>query len=145
MSEAVRRVQSDSPWEGAFGHARAVAAGDRVLVAGTLPFTGTVLHGEGDPYEQALAAFRQGLDALREFGLGAESVIRTRMYLTHVRDVDAVGRAHKELFDAVRPAATMVVVSGCVDPRVLVQVELEAFRDSATPGSAPRAPEGDPR
>ncbi|WP_432096649.1 RidA family protein [Streptomyces sp. bgisy100] len=132
MSDAVQRVQSDSPWEETIGFARAVAAGDRVLVSGTMPFTGRVLHGEGDPYEQAKAAFRNALTALEKFGLGAESVIRTRMYLTHARDVDAVGRAHQELFDAVRPAATLVVVSGFVDSRVLVEVEVEAFRGASS-------------
>ncbi|KAK1178492.1 RidA family protein [Streptomyces sp. NBS 14/10] len=126
--EPVRRVQADSPWEETIGFARAVAAGDRVLVAGTMPLVGGVLQGEGDPYEQTLAAFRNALDALRKFDLGVESVIRTRMYLTHARDVDEVGRAHKELFNAVRPAATLVVVSGFVDSRVLVEVEVEAFR-----------------
>ncbi|MDX3093718.1 RidA family protein [Streptomyces sp. ME01-24h] len=125
---AVRRVQSDSPWEEQFGFARGVEAGDRVLVGGTMPFVGTMLYGEGDPYEQARTAFTNALATLAEFGLGAESVVRTRMYLTHARDVDAVGRAHKEFFDAVRPAATVVVVSGFVDSRVLVEVELEAFR-----------------
>ncbi|MEU1554441.1 RidA family protein [Streptomyces scabiei] len=127
-SDAVRRVQSGSPWEESFGFARAVAAGDRVLVAGTTAFRGEVLHGEGDPYEQAKAAFTHAVEALGEFGLGAESVIRTRMYLTHMRDVEAVGRAHKEIFDPVRPAATLLVVEGFVDPRILVEVEIEAFR-----------------
>ncbi|MEU6378004.1 RidA family protein [Streptomyces sp. NPDC046909] len=128
MSDAVRRVQSGSPWEESFGFARAVAAGDRVLVAGTTSFKGQVLYGEGDPYEQARVAFTSAVEAIGEFGLGVESVIRTRMYLTHARDVDDVGRAHKELFDTVRPAATLLVVDGFVDPRILVEVELEAFR-----------------
>ncbi|MET7380058.1 RidA family protein [Streptomyces sp. NPDC005526] len=127
-SEAVRRVQSGSPWEENFGFARAVAAGDRVLVAGTTAFRGRVLYGEGDPYEQAKVAFAGALEAIAEFGLGPESVLRTRMYLTHLRDVDEVGRAHKELFDSVRPASTLLVVEGFVDPRILVEVELEAFR-----------------
>ncbi|WP_055491804.1 RidA family protein [Streptomyces sp. TP-A0356] len=127
-SEAVRRVQSGNPWEDSFGFARAVAAGDRVLVAGTTAFRGPVLYGEGDPYEQAKVAFTTAVEAIGEFGLGVESVIRTRMYLAHPRDVDEVGRAHKELFDSVRPAATLLVVDGFVDPRVLVSVELEAFR-----------------
>ncbi|MGQ4419845.1 RidA family protein [Streptomyces sp. SAS_269] len=131
-SEAVRRVQSASPWEESFGFARAVAAGDRVLVAGTTSFKGTVLYGEGDPYEQAKVAFTSALEAIGEFGLGVGSVLRTRMYLTHVRDVDAVGRAHKEFFDSVRPAATLLVVEGFVDPRILVEVELEAFRGAVT-------------
>ncbi|MFF4797526.1 RidA family protein [Streptomyces sp. NPDC001351] len=127
-SEAVRRVQSGSPWEESFGFARAVAAGDRVLVAGTTSFKGSVLYGEGDPYEQAKVAFTSAIEAIGELGLGVESVIRTRMYLTHARDVDAVGRAHKELFDTVRPVSTLLVVEGFVDPRILVEVELEAFR-----------------
>ncbi|MFG2179675.1 RidA family protein [Streptomyces abikoensis] len=125
---ARRHVQTNSPWEAEIGFARAVAAGDRVHVAGTMPLVNGVLHGEGDPYVQARTAFGNALAALKEFGLGTESVVRTRMYLTHARDVDAVGRAHKELFDVVRPAATMVVVSGFVDSRVLVEVEVEAFR-----------------
>ncbi|MCL3993575.1 RidA family protein [Streptomyces lavenduligriseus] len=127
-SEAVRRVSSGSPWEESFGFARAVAAGDRVLVGGTTSFKGSVLYGEGDPYEQAKVAFTSALEAIAEFGLGIESVIRTRMYLTHARDVDAVGRAHQELFDSVRPVSTLLVVEGFVDPRILVEVELEAFR-----------------
>jgi enamine deaminase RidA (YjgF/YER057c/UK114 family) len=127
-SEAVRRVQSGSPWEESFGFARAVAAGDRVLVGGTTSFKGTVLYGEGDPYEQAKVAFTSAVEAIAEFGLGIESVIRTRMYLTHARDVEAVGRAHQELFDSVRPVTTLLVVEGFVDPRILVEVELEAFR-----------------
>nr|WBO77414.1 RidA family protein [Streptomyces sp. SBE_14.2] len=127
-SEAVRRVQSGSPWEESFGFARAVAAGDRVLVAGTTSFRGEVLYGEGDPYEQAKVAFTSAIEALGEFGLGVESVIRTRMFLTHLRDVDEAGRAHKEFFDAVRPVSTLLVVEGFVDPRILVEVEVEAFR-----------------
>ncbi|MEV5378794.1 MULTISPECIES: Rid family hydrolase [Streptomyces] len=132
MTEAVQRVQSDSPWEEMFGCAHAVAAGDRVLVSGSMPFTGNVLMGEGDPYEQAKAAFGNALAALERFALGPEAVVRTRTYLTHARDVDAVCRAHKEIFDAVRPAATLVVVSGFVDSRVLVEAELEAYRGATS-------------
>ncbi|MEU9448301.1 RidA family protein [Streptomyces sp. NPDC048277] len=127
-SDAVRRVQSGSPWEESFGFARAVAAGDRVVVGGTTSFKGPVLYGEGDPYEQAKVAFTSAVEAIGEFGLDVASVIRTRMYLTHVRDVDAVGRAHKEFFDGVRPVSTLLVVEGFVDPRILVEVELEAYR-----------------
>lgn len=128
MSDAVRRMQSGNPWEESFGFAGAVAAGDRVLVAGRSAFRGRVLYGEGDPYEQAKVAFTSALESIAEFGLGPESVLRTRIYLTHLRDVDEVGRAHKELFDSVRPVSTLLVVEGFVDPRILVEVELEAFR-----------------
>ncbi|MCZ1010481.1 Rid family hydrolase [Streptomyces lydicus] len=125
----IERVRTPNPWEEKIGFARAVAAGDRVLVAGTMPLVDGVLVGEGDPYEQTKAAFTQALDALKPFGLGADAVLRTRVYLTHLRDVDASGRAHRELFEAAPPVSSLVVVSGFVDPRVLVEVELEAFRE----------------
>ncbi|MFD6325611.1 Rid family hydrolase [Streptomyces sp. NPDC058442] len=127
-AEAVRRVRDGSPWADSFGCARAVAAGDRVLVGGTTAFKGDVLYGEGDPYEQARVAFGTALEAIAEFGLGADAVIRTRVYLAHSRDIDAVGRAHKELFDPVRPVTSLLVVEGFMDSRVLVSVEVEAFR-----------------
>jgi enamine deaminase RidA (YjgF/YER057c/UK114 family) len=126
---AVRRETSGSAWEEAIGSARAVAAGDRVIVAGMMPDpSGGAVPGEDEPYEQTLSAFRSALAALEPFGLDAGSVIRTRMYLSHTRDVDEVGRAHRELFGTVRPAATMVVVAGFADSRVLVEVEIEAYR-----------------
>ncbi|MBB1242876.1 RidA family protein [Streptomyces durbertensis] len=124
----VERVQSGSPWEDTIGFARAVAVGDRVLVGGCMAVVDGVLHGEGDPYEQTRTAVSVALSALERFGLTAESVVRTRLYLTHARDVDAVARAHKEVFDAVRPVCTLAVVSGFVDSRVLVEIEVEAFR-----------------
>ncbi|GAA1919826.1 RidA family protein [Streptomyces sodiiphilus] len=124
----VERLPADTPWAQAVGSARAVAAGDRVLVAGTLPVRDGMPPEPGDPYAQARAAFANALRALEPFGLGAEAVVRTRMYLAHVRDVEEVGRAHREVFGETGPAATLVVVSGFVDSRVLVEVELEAFR-----------------
>ncbi|MCQ4045949.1 Rid family hydrolase [Streptantibioticus rubrisoli] len=141
---AVRRVQTDSPWEETIGFARAVAVGDRVLVSGTMPLVKGVLQGEGDPYLQTKAAFANAFAALEPLGLGAADVVRTRMYITHARDVDAAGRAHKELFDDIRPAATLLVVSGFVDSRVLVEVEVEAVRPAARPdGRHADEPSGD--
>ncbi|MEE4541549.1 Rid family hydrolase [Streptomyces sp. V4-01] len=127
-SPEVRRERSDSPWEEAIGAARAVAAGDRVIVAGTKPAPDRIAPGDDEPYQQTLSAFRTALDALEPFGLGADSVIRTRIYLSHARDADEVGRAHRELFGAARPVTTMVLVAGFVDSRVLVEVEIEAYR-----------------
>ncbi|MDB1088640.1 Rid family hydrolase [Streptomyces sp. ACA25] len=133
----IERVRGDSPWEEAIGFAGAVAAGDRVLVAGTMPMADGHPPAPADPYEQARSALVNAVAALKPFGLGAESVIRTRLYVVHARDVDDVARAHKEVFGTIRPAATLLVVSGFVDSRVLVEVELEAYRDpSASPDAA---------
>ncbi|MFJ9640602.1 RidA family protein [Streptomyces sp. NPDC101178] len=125
---SVRRISTGAPWEEKFGYSRAVELPNGlVLVAGCT----SVINGQisaGSPYEQAITSFDVAFAALEQVGLGREDVVRTRMYLTHARDVDEVGRAHKELFDAVRPAASMIIVSGFVDPSLVVEVEIEAYR-----------------
>ncbi|MET3987665.1 RidA family protein [Streptomyces sp. PvR034] len=127
MSE-VRKISSGGPWEEAVGYSRAVALPNGlVLVSGCTSVVGGQI-AAGGPYEQAMNSFKVALDALAQVGLGAEHVVRTRMYLTHARDVEEVGRAHKELFDAVRPAASMLIVSGFIDPSLVVEVEVEAYR-----------------
>ncbi|KOG21014.1 RidA family protein [Streptomyces wedmorensis] len=129
MTDSVRKVVTGAPWEEQFGYSRAVELPNgTVLVSGcTSVVDGQIA--DGGPYDQAVNSFNVALGALKQLDLGAEHVVRTRMYITHARDVEEVGRAHKELFDAVRPAASMIIVSGFVDPRLVVEVEVEAYRD----------------
>lgn len=131
MTGVVRRVASDGPWEEAFGYSRAVELPNGlVLVSGcTSVVDGVVL--DGSPYDQAVTAFGVAVGALRDLGLDREHVVRTRMYISHARDVEEIGRAHRELFGSVRPAASMLIVSGFVDPRLVVEVEVEAYRGGA--------------
>jgi enamine deaminase RidA (YjgF/YER057c/UK114 family) len=128
---AVRRIPSGGPYEDAFGYSRVVVAGPNAYVCGCTAVVDGAAGHDGDPYRQALTAFGVALAALREAGFDKTDVVRTRMYVTHTRDMDAVGRAHKELFDAARPAATMVVVSKLIDPGMLVEVEVDAYRQDA--------------
>ncbi|MFI6279333.1 RidA family protein [Streptomyces sp. NPDC050988] len=126
----LRRVTTGTPWEEAFGYSRAVELPNGlVLVSGCTSIVDGEIAG-GGPYEQAVNAFNVALAALKQLDLGREDVVRTRMYLTHARDVEDVGRAHKELFDSVRPAASMIIVSGFVDPSLVVEVEVEAYREA---------------
>jgi enamine deaminase RidA (YjgF/YER057c/UK114 family) len=128
MTQAVERISSGGPYEDVIGYSRAVAAGDHVHVSGCTSIVDGILMGEGDPYTQALTAFQNAEKALEQIGLSRADVVRTRMYLTHARDADEVGRAHKEMFDEARPAATMVVVAGLIDSRMLVEIEVDAYR-----------------
>jgi enamine deaminase RidA (YjgF/YER057c/UK114 family) len=99
-----------------------------VLVAGsTSTIDGEVCH-EGDAYAQTLEAFGVVRRALEAAGLTLDDVVRTRMYLSDMANEADVARAHKELFDRVRPAATMLEISRFVDPRMLVEVEADAYR-----------------
>uniref|UniRef100_A0AAU2VYY2 RidA family protein n=1 Tax=Streptomyces sp. NBC_00008 TaxID=2903610 RepID=A0AAU2VYY2_9ACTN len=131
MTDSVKRVSSGGPWEEKIGYSRAVELSNGlVLVAGCTSVVGGQISA-GGPYEQAVTSFGVAFEALKELGLGREDVVRTRMYITHARDVEEIGRAHKELFDDVRPAASMIIVSGFIDPSLVVEVEVEAYRAGA--------------
>jgi enamine deaminase RidA (YjgF/YER057c/UK114 family) len=122
---ARQHFSSGSPWEDRVGFCRAVRVGDRVLVSGTAPIwpDGTC---DPDPGVQARRCLEIILNAIREAGGGPEHVVRTRMFVTSPDVGEAVGRAHAEVFGDVRPASTMVVISGLLDPRWHVEIEAEA-------------------
>ena len=121
-----RLITSGSPFEPVIGFSRAVVEGHHVVVAGTAP----IMPDGGDPPADAFGQARRVLEiilaALAEAGAGPEHVVRTRTYLTDVADWEAAGRAHGEVFAEVRPASTMVVVSGFLDPRWVVEMEADA-------------------
>lgn len=125
----ITRLGSGGPWEDRVGYSRVVAGPEHAWTAGcTSTVDGSVV-GEGDPYLQTITAFGIGLAALERAGFGVDTVVQTRMFVVDVRaNNEAVGRAHSALFDDVRPAATMLGVAELIDPRLLVEVELVAYR-----------------
>jgi enamine deaminase RidA (YjgF/YER057c/UK114 family) len=120
-----KRIASGSPFEPEIGFSRAVRVGDRVVVSGTAPIwpDGSC---DPDPERQAARCLELILTALREAGAGPQHVVRTRMFITSADVSPAVGRAHGAVFGEVRPASTMVVVAGLLDPRWQVEIEAEA-------------------
>ena len=124
-----QRVASGSPYEKTVGFSRAVRVGNRVLVAGTAPIwpDGSC---DPDPEVQANRCLEIILTALAEVGAGPEHVVRTRTYLTDAAYGEAAGRAHGAVFAEVRPASTMIVVAGLLDPRWKVEIEAEAVIES---------------
>jgi enamine deaminase RidA (YjgF/YER057c/UK114 family) len=123
------RIGSGSPYEPVIGFSRAVVAGHHVSVAGTAPVMPDGAEPPPDAYGQARRVLEIILAALAEAGAGAKDVVRTRTYLVRADDWEEVGRAHGEVFGDVRPASTMVVVSGFLDPRWVVEMEADAVLD----------------
>lgn len=122
---ARQKVSSGSSFEPRYGFSRAVRVDDRVVVAGTAPIWPDDLV-DPDPGAQARRCLQIMIEALSEVGGRPSDVVRTRMYIVDAKHADAVGRAHGDVFGEIRPVATMVVVSGLLDPRWLVEMELEA-------------------
>ena len=118
-------ISSGSPYEEPIGFSRAIRVGDRVVVAGTAP-TWPDGHVDENVEAQAERCLEIIGQALEEAGASVADVVRTRTYLVAAEDWEAVGRAHGRIFGAVRPASTMIVVAGLLDPRWLVEMEAEA-------------------
>ena len=115
-----RLVPARTEWADRYGYSRAVRSGDLIEVAGT------VGRGE-DAYAQARDALATIVAALAELGAAPEDVVRTRMFVVDVAaNGDAVGRAHGEVFGAVRPATAMYGVAGLISPQFVVEIEATA-------------------
>jgi len=117
-----QNISGSSPFEPIIGFSRAVRVGNTVHVSGT----GPVGADEADAATQTRHTLEIIRTALEKAGARMEDVVRTRMYLTHVEDWEAVGRAHGEVFGAIRPAATMVVVAKLLNPAWRVEIEANA-------------------
>jgi enamine deaminase RidA (YjgF/YER057c/UK114 family) len=120
-------VAADSAYAQTVGYSRAVRVGDQIHVAGT-----AAVMPDGAPpplgaYAQARRCLEIIVAALAELDARPEDVVRTRVYVTSAGDWEEIGRAHGEVFGEVRPASAMLVISGLLDPRFLVEIEADAI------------------
>ena len=127
-----QNISGGSPYEPIIGFSRAVRVGNLIHLAGT----GPVGADNEDAAGQARRIFAIAAEAFSRAGCSFKDVVRTRIYLTHVADWEAVGRVHGEFFADVRPAATMLVVAQLLNPAWRVEIEMEAVVSDAS-GSSP--------
>ena len=122
-----QNISSGAKWEDIVGYSRAVRVGNIVEVAGTTAVdeNGEIV-GKDDVYTQAKFIFQKIEKALHEAGASMEDVVRTRMLVMDITQWEEVGRAHREFFKTIKPASTMVGISGLVNPDMLIEIEVSA-------------------
>ncbi|QEC47011.1 RidA family protein [Baekduia soli] len=125
----IRRLGSEppGPWEAAIGYSRVVRAGAHVWVAGCTSVDEYGVVQGISPAEQTALALANVGRALERVDASLADVVRTRLYVTDASRWEEVGRAHGDVFADIRPVTTLVEVSGLLDPRMLVEVEADAF------------------
>ena len=124
----IRRAFTGAPWESKVGYCRAIRLGATVAVTGTAPLDerGEVF-APGNPYLQTRRCLEIIEWALREVGAKRKHIYRTRLYVTDIKQWAEIGRAHAEFFADIPPATAMVEVKGLIDPKMLVEIEADAF------------------
>jgi enamine deaminase RidA (YjgF/YER057c/UK114 family) len=125
---ADKLISSGGPWESVIGYSRAVKAGPYVHVSGTTATVDGVLQHEGDAYGQTKVAYGIIAKALAEVGYHLSDIVRVRIYVKSEADLDGAGKANGELFSEIRPALTILSGVGFVNPKMLVEVEVDAYK-----------------
>ncbi len=122
-----QKVFSGTRWEEFVGYSRAIRIGTVIEVSGTIAVdeSGSVV-AKNDAYGQTIFILEKIRDALDEAGGMLEDVVRTRMYVTDIRNWELVGKAHGTFFKDIRPASTLIEVSSLIGPDYLVEIEATA-------------------
>lgn len=120
-------ISTGTIWEDKIGYSRAVRIGNLIEVSGTAAVDRDRIVAPGDPYQQTRFIIQKIEKALNDVGGSLTDVIRTRIYVTNIKDWDAVGKAHGEFFKNIKPVTSMVEVKSLIDPNIVVEVEATAY------------------
>jgi enamine deaminase RidA (YjgF/YER057c/UK114 family) len=129
MNKERVNFSSKSMWEPLRGYSRAVMVGDQLFISGT---TSVDAKGEvvfpGAPFEQTKFVIERIRDILAKAGFALTDVIRTRLFVTNLSRWEDYAKAHREAFESIRPASSIVQVARLVDPRLTIEMEVDAIK-----------------
>lgn len=114
---------SGAQWEDIAGYSRAVRIGNIIEVSGTTSIRDGVVVGKGDIYLQTKTILNIIKEAIEGLGGTIDQTVRTRMFVTDIGLWESVAKAHGEVFANIKPASTMVEISGLIDPDMLIEIE----------------------
>jgi enamine deaminase RidA (YjgF/YER057c/UK114 family) len=121
-----RCASSGSKWEPIIGYSRAVRSGNTIAVTGTVGVNadGTYPNTIQEQTRRSLQIIRTAVESL---GGRLDQIIRTRMFVTDIRQWEEVARAHGEVFGEIRPATTIVEVTRLIDDEAKIEIEADAI------------------
>ena len=119
-------ISSGSPFEKTHGYSRAVVTGDEVHIAGTTGYDYEKMAMPDDVAEQTRNIYATFAKVMKEAGGELADIVRLRTFVTHVSYCEPVVTVQGEIFGAIRPAATIVVVSALLKPEMKVEIEADA-------------------
>ena len=120
-------ISSGAPWEDIVGYSRAVQVNNQIEIAGTTATKNGEIQFPGDAYQQTKCILSIFENALKELGASMDDVVRTRIFVTDIKQWEDIGRAHGAYFKDIKPATTMVEVSALIDPELVVEIEASAI------------------
>ena len=123
-----KNFSSGAKWEDIVGYSRAVQMGNTMEISGTVALDENGLVGKGDFYLQTKFIFQKIEKILAQGNFTLTDVVRTRMYVTDITHWEEVGKAHGEFFRNIKPATSMIQVSGFIEPDYLVEIEVTAIK-----------------
>ena len=122
-----QKISSGSPWEDLVGYSRAVRVGSTIEITGTVADDQGKLVGGDDPYLQTKFILQKIKGVLQECDASLEDVVRTRIFVTNIEEWEKIGKAHREVFENIKPCTTMIQVSRFIDDKFLVEIEATAI------------------
>jgi enamine deaminase RidA (YjgF/YER057c/UK114 family) len=122
-----RLISSGSPFESQIGYSRAVAAGPWVFMSGTTGFDYKSMTIAANVVDQAEQCFRNVGAVLEQAGASFADVVRINYLVTRREDFEPIWPVLQRYLGEVRPACT-VIIAGLLDPRMLIEVEVTAFK-----------------
>lgn len=122
-----QNISSGSPWEEVIGYSRAVKIGNVLEISGTTASSDAGIVGKNDLYAQTKFILEKVKTVLAEAGATMQHVVRTRMFLTNIKEWELAAKAHGEFFKDIKPVTTMVEVSNLIDADMLIEIEVSAI------------------
>ena len=120
-----QRIPARSPFEEEIGFTRGLRVGNQIFISGSI---GVEADGSVSPEagRQADRCYELIKGYLEELGGHMGDVVRVRMFVTNIKDADAVSAAFTRALKPTRPCGTLVQISALYGPEWKVEIEADA-------------------